>query len=390
MPDLSQNYSAADRKWITAAAVLWISFAVALTVKAFVVPGSHTVYPIFVVGSERWIHDLPIHVQDPSVSDLFRYTPTFAVLFTPFAVLPPALGQALWGLFSVGGLFFSLYLAARKLLPGEWPLQRRLHFYSLSLVGSLSGLWSGQTNSLILAFAIFASVCVLEKRWTLAAVCLTLPIYVKLWPVALAMLLIAHRPKELAWRFALCMLVFAAIPFFTKPYGEVVLRYQEWIEFQHGLHQVRWGGYRDFWTIWETLWPPVSSVGYMALQLISAFGVFLWCMRQKFRALDEKELLVAILSMWTAWQLLFGPGTEQLTYCIIGPWAAWAVLQSWPHKLERIWTVAAWGVLSFFTCGEIERPFDLLMPATKTLAPLAVFAFVVWLVAIRRAPKEKA
>ena len=105
------------------------------------------------------------------------------------------------------------------------------------------------------------------------------------------------------------------------------------------------------------------------------------CDRQEcLSSCDEKRLLTLILSIWAAWQLLFGPATEQFTYGILAPSAAWAVLVSFAEKRARWLTVAAWALLAFGPAGDIERAVARIFPASPILAPLGVVLFVAWLV----------
>ncbi len=97
---------------------------------------------------------------------------------------------------------------------------------------------------------------------------------------------------------------------------------------------------------------------------------------------DETEgyFLTLLISAWVSWQLLFGPGSEQLTYGIIAPSAAWAVLVSFAEKRHRLWTTLTWLALALLACGDIERPLTLLHPAATMLLPLCVVSFVFWLI----------
>ena len=92
------------------------------------------------------------------------------------------------------------------------------------------------------------------------------------------------------------------------------------------------------------------------------------------------RLLTLIFSMWVSWQLLFGPGTEQLTYGIIAPSASWAVLVSFAERRARWLTVAAWAMLALLPSGDIEKAVLRVFPAGKILLPFGVVLFVVWLV----------
>jgi hypothetical protein len=135
-----------------------------------------------------------------------------------------------------------------------------------------------------------------------------------------------------------------------------------------------------------------------------------WCLWQK-RRLEKKNtrgtglstpfftypvgnLLTAILSMWVIWQLLFGPGSEQITYGIIAPSAAWAVMVSFQQRknhgenglaklktlFQRGWTILAWLILGLFGMGDIEHPLVKLHPAAIMLLPLGLIMFGIWLV----------
>jgi hypothetical protein len=135
-------------------------------------------------------------------------------------------------------------------------------------------------------------------------------------------------------------------------------------------------------------------LGYKILQLGSALAVLGWVLWQKRKIASPEHLLAAILSIWASWQLLFGPGTEQITYGIIAPSAAWAVMTSFEKRQNgpktaasrlktlsfRIWTVAAWLILGLFAMGDIEKPLAKLTPAATMLLPLGAVMFLMWLV----------
>ena len=84
--------------------------------------------------------------------------------------------------------------------------------------------------------------------------------------------------------------------------------------------------------------------------------------------------------MWASWQLLFGPGTEQLTYGIIASSASWAVLVSFAEKKVRWLTLTTWAILAFLPAGDIEKALLHVFPAAMILLPIGVVLFLVWLV----------
>jgi alpha-1,2-mannosyltransferase len=388
---------------------LWIALAVAVSIKAMVQGADHSVYPVFAWGSRHWWADLPLHAFYPALQiDIYRYSPTFAIMFTPFAILPDWLGASLWGILSVVTMVCSLHMMARELLPGSWPLRREAGFLALTALGSMSGIWSSQSTSLLLAMVILAAFAVKRQRWWTVSILLALPVFIKIWPIAAALLLMACWPKQLTWRFAIVFVTLALLPFLTRPFGVVVEQYHEWYVSLLQQEKGRWPSYRDAWTIWENIWPPVSRHGYLVLQLVSSLSVLAWCLYQKRRttSTDPKRgqnylshpeiypsqidvsninssdpfLLTMIIAIWACWQLLFGPGSEQLTYGLIAPTAAWAVMVAFADKKHRVWTTITWLILTLVGCGEIENLIIAFHPAATMLLPLGVLSVTVWLV----------
>jgi hypothetical protein len=387
LPTARAALSIGDVRRLRFATGLWIGLAVALCVKAAIDSGEHSVYPIYAWGSRHWWADQPLHALYAELNiDIYRYSPTFAVLFTPFALLPDWLGASLWGILLVGATFFGMRLMARELLPGQWSARREAWFLELTLFGSLAGIWSEQSNSLILALAIFAAVAIKYERWWMASVLLGLPVFIKIWPLAAVLLMMACWPKQLTWRFAIVFAAFAALPFLTKPHNTVIDQHREWYVSLNQQALGRWPSFRDAWTIWENLRPPVPRRAYQALQVLSSFPVLLWCLWQRQRlkrgakALFAGHLLTLVISIWACWQLLFGPGTELLTYGLIAPSAAWAVLVSFSEQRHRLWTTVNWMIPAFLSCGDIEAALIGLRPGFAMLLPLGVASYAAWLI----------
>jgi alpha-1,2-mannosyltransferase len=291
----------------------------------------------------------------------------------------------------------------------------------------------------LIALVIFALLAIMHDRWWTASWLLAIPVFIKLWPLAVVLLLAACWPKRLLWRFAIVAIALALLPFLSRPPSVVIGQYQEWYVSLTGPQQHRWPGFRDAWTIWETMskafhWPPVSENRYRVLQLVSALAVLGWCLWQKRRlgamptlavgmsqtaersphAHDKRghgtvnpetspgELLTAILSIWVSWQLLFGPGTEQITYGIIAPSAAWAVMVGFEQReigprttgawlrliFHRGWTILAWLLLGLFGMGDIENPVAKICSTATMLLPLGVLMFSAWLVVYESGRKK--
>ena len=376
--------------WISRALTLWIILAIAAGVKAIIQPSSHTVYPVFAAGARHWYADMPLYVDYEGL-DLFRYTPTFAVAVTPFGVFPDIIGGVLWNLASVGVLLWSLRILVRDVFPGSWPPWREAAFLGLTLVGSVRGVWAGQNNALLFASAAFGMAAIARKRWWMASLLLALPVFIKVWPIALVLLLMACWPRQLIGRFVVAVAALALVPFLTRPPTVVLAAYHQWWEMLVSTGPVRWPGYRDAWTIWEQIVQPVSHLGYVAMQLGTAGLVLGWCLWQRRRTTSARQLLTLIMSIWVAWQLLFGPGTERLTYLIIAPMVAWALVTSYAERGGRMLSLVAWLMTGILGTGGAERALLPYFSAAPAILPAGVVVFVVWLVIhARNLPAEAA
>jgi hypothetical protein len=124
-------------------------------------------------------------------ADLFKYSPTFALLFAPFARLPFGAALLAWNLLNV----LLIYVAIRLALP---PAQR-LEAIQLTGIGLIATVDGTQSNGLLAALIILAFVALERNRLAPAAAAIALGTLVKLFPVAAAAFALSRRDR---WRFA--------------------------------------------------------------------------------------------------------------------------------------------------------------------------------------------
>ena len=358
----------------------WAVF-IALAVNACVHPSQHTNYsPCFESGCKAWWNGENMYDHHVVPSD-FRYGPLFAVALTPLAMLPTWLGGLLWNWLNLGLFFWAVHALARRVLPCRWTLQREAAFLLLTLAGSARTIWSAQSNPLIFAAVAAAAIAILDRRWWLSAVLLAAPVHIKVWPLAAALLLIACWPRQLGWRFAVALVVLAAVPLLTKPLPVVLARYHDWYTAMSGpMLEIR-HQYRDAWTIWELIAKPVDLTAYLVLQLSTAIGTLSLCLWQKERLRSTAKLLCFVLCVWTAWQLVFGPATERNTFGLIAPFTAWAAVVAVAERHGRVWIIAALFLTDVLAIGQVERGLALLWPDVPAAAhPFGVLLFAGWLI----------
>jgi alpha-1,2-mannosyltransferase len=406
----------------TLACCLWIALTLAVSVKALLDPVEHTAYPCFEAGTRCWWADKNLYSMAECGHE-YRYGPAFAVLMTPLALLPTWLGGLLWYWLNIGVYFVSLLALVHWVLPGKWTPRLRAIFFMLVFLSASRMIWSGQSNALVFALVTGAAAAIANKRWWWAALLLVLPIHIKVWPLAAALLLIACWPRPLAGRFAAALAGIGLIPFFTKPFALVCDKYHAWLEMLTGPAQIRVGHeYRDAWTIWELIHSPVNPQWYMVLQLATAIATLGLCLWQRgWLALDRgtvpfssdeqwgspqfihfcrmkigkvpdlkietvphlsiftSELLMFILVIWTAWQMLLGPGTERNTFGLIAPLSAWCLLTALEQKRGRVLISLAFALMTLANFGIVERWLSDFLPAAEVMHPVGVLLLVAWL-----------
>ena len=204
--------------------------------------------------------------------------------FTPLAYLPGRYGLMLWNIVSIAVLVWAMHVLARDVFPAIGR-RARVRFLTLTLGGSTVGIWSSQSNALLMASIALALAAIVRQRWWTVSILLAVPVFIKIWPLAIVLLLVAFWPRQLIGRFAVACAGLAAVPFLTRPPRIVAWQYCEWYKSLTDNTKGRWPGYRDAWTIWEQLYPPVNRHVYMAIQLAAALGVLGWCWWQYRREL---------------------------------------------------------------------------------------------------------
>ena len=178
-------------RWnILAFTVLGLVFA-GMSVYLIVHPDRTGVVPNYRNASTHWWASQNIY---ESGTHGFLYVPTFAVLFTPFNLIQPAvLGEILWRLFGFALFGWALWMLARVLNTQHGRLgitaPTFMYIVLLAVPASLASLNNGQTNLSLSAVLVLAALALRDEKWSVAALLLTAALILK--PIALAPCLLA-------------------------------------------------------------------------------------------------------------------------------------------------------------------------------------------------------
>ena len=199
---------------------LWIAAVIVVSIQATAQHNNN--FEIFRTAWFDLLAGRDLYAPSPRHHDFFKYSPTFALLVAPFAVVPFWLGVLLWNGVNAGALYWSL---GRVLGPEQAFAARAIVFFDT--VGAMQNV---QSNALVAGLMI-ATFAELDRRRELrAAIAVALGTLVKIFPI-LAATFAVFRPYRLP-RFALlCAAAGAAAlaaPLLVLGPGELAEQYRSW------------------------------------------------------------------------------------------------------------------------------------------------------------------
>ena len=372
--------------WMRAAVCVYALLLAGTCVRSALRPERQNVFPIWRLAGHDWVtgHDLYDGAPggDP-VRAGYRYGPLVAGLFTACDLAPEALGNVVWRVLNLAAFLAALAWWLEKGLPFECSPGRRGLVFLMAAPLALGSLNNGQVNLLLIALMLAAVTACGVGRWNVAAACLALAVMLKIYPLALGLMLVMIYPWRLGPRLLAALALSAALPFLMQEPGYVLRQYQLWFErVAHGdTHRRFWplaGSYRDVWLLLRAWEVPVGLKFYTRLQLggggVCAALVFVAMLRLG----RGRETLFAALSMATGWMLLLGPAPESCTYVLVAPtMAAWMLHEADArNRLAHYLTMGGYGLLMLCVVAGTYSPTIRLYQGSG-LQPLGVILYSV-------------
>jgi hypothetical protein len=317
-------------RWQRLAVTVWVVMLLAVSARVLLTsPRSHTVYPIFAHAGQAWLAGADLYEPGPGL-DQFRYPPPAAVAFAPWTVLPERLVNLLWRLGGAAVFLAGLEWWRRAVLPVQLSGRQCGLLYLLVVPLALPTLANCQLNLFLVGLLLAGTAAVASERWTCAAVFVALGAVLKLYPVALGLLLAANHPRKFAPRFALAVVAVMALPFLFQDAGYVAGQYGRWVGnlgADDRLHTTLERCTRDLHLLWRVWWgmPPIGV--YRAVQLGGAAAVALVCLAARRAGWPARDRLALLFDLACLWMILLGQGAESCTYTILAPTAAGCLLR---------------------------------------------------------------
>jgi hypothetical protein len=204
-----------------------------------------------------------------------------------------------------------------------------------SYTGCLS---NGQCSCIVIGCLLGAIAACCTDRWTLAAILLTLATTLKLYPVAMGLLLVLLYPRRFGWRFALTMLVAFSLPFLLRP-GTMLEEHRRW--WWHLVNDAKTALSITSWDqdlrllLYRVFHLELSARLFMSLQVVVAGLIALVAVAGQRAGWPRRMLLSRVLGLVACWMTVLGMATEPSTYILLAPTLAWSLWETWLRPSRR-------------------------------------------------------
>jgi hypothetical protein len=180
-------------------------------------------FEIFRTSWENLVAGRNLYVASVNHQDFFKYSPTFALLFAPFALVPFTVGVLLWNALNAGALYWSI---GRVLAEPQSALAAR----GIVFLEALGSMQNAQSNALSAGLMIIAFSELERRRELTAALAVAYGALIKIFPFAAAVFAI-FRPYRVK-RFATYGIMIAAMaivaPLLVTSPDRLAMQYRSW------------------------------------------------------------------------------------------------------------------------------------------------------------------
>ena len=255
--------------------------------------------------------------------DYFKYSPTFALLMAPLAILPNLPGLFIWNLINAFILFWAVW---------QLPLIRNSRFWLMLpviLIELITSLQNSQSNGLIAGLIIFSFIMMEKKKPLWASLFIVLTIFIKLFGIVafLIFLLYPEKLKSILYSVAWILLL-TLLPVIVISWSQLTFLYQSWFHLLQMDQGISWGLSVQGWLH--------SWVGMNSKTLVFVTGILLLLLPlMRSKCFIDIRFRLSFLSSILIWIVIFNHKAESPTYIIAVAGATiWFAVQE--IKIETI------------------------------------------------------
>ena len=297
--------------------------------------------------------------------DRFKYSPTFALLFTPLAFVPWPVALLVWQLINALALFYAL---TRLLDDKRAPVA--LGIVALEVWRSMQ---NSQSNALVATAMVFAFVALEQRKHLTAALWIVLGTIIKIFPLAAGVFALPTRDR---WRMAGLTTVtlagaLAAPALVIGPAG-LAAQYRSWFEIERQDAQAHM---QSLMALFHLV-PGLDAIPNVAIQLLG-IGVLLLPLALRADRWSDREFRLQMLASVLLFVVLFNPQAERASYVIaftgVAIWYVTSARTALDKALLAIALVCVPIASMFIPGGWIRTP-------VATVVRLVVPCLAIWIV----------
>ncbi|MGB3077825.1 MAG: glycosyltransferase family 87 protein [Saprospiraceae bacterium] len=226
-------------QWITRfrfIVVLFLVLAVGASIQALLLPlapikeglQDYTAYNNYIIFKQSFYHlinGMDLYIPYPDEHwDLFKYSPSFSLIFGFFAVLPDTIGLVFWNALNALILVLAIYY-----LP-KLTIQQKGLILLVCIPELMTSMQNEQSNGLMAGLIILAFCLCERNNFFMAAFCLMISVYIKLFGVVGFSLFLFYPQKLRLGLYTLFWgLIFLLLPLSVMNPVRLINLYESWL-----------------------------------------------------------------------------------------------------------------------------------------------------------------
>ncbi len=200
----------------------YILVTVAVSIQKFVLSNANNFfvfkYSFFHLLDQKNLYIL--HLKDHL--DLYKYSPAFALMIAPIAILPDLLGAITWNLLNLIPLLYAVRWLS---IPEKW----KAFVYWIIFFELLLSLQNFQSNGLTAAFILLGMILLEKGKLLWAALFIALAGFIKIFGFAAALLFVLFPKKTRSMLFFIFwVVVLAFLPLALISFPQLKFLYASW------------------------------------------------------------------------------------------------------------------------------------------------------------------
>lgn len=295
--------------WLLSPAAPWILFGVAALIatihRLILGPQSFNNYVIFERSFFHLLNNTNLYVAYPDEQyDLFKYSPTFAMLMAPLSLLPRVAGVMIWNLLN---MLLPVWAVSKMNIE-----QKKKNLILLILfIELLSSIQNAQSNGIMLGLIAGAFVLFEQKKNGAAMLLIAFGFHIKLFAAVAGLLLFFYPGKIKSILYGIVYVsLLAVIPLLIVSPDQLFLQYKNWLELltHDPAHELNYSI--------MTLFERVAGIHIGDIYYLIPGAVLLMLPLLRFKQYSSYGFRLLFTASILVWVVIFNHKAESPTYCI--------------------------------------------------------------------------